>query len=124
MSHMPSSPDKGWAEHHEETSEGLGQTAGALDVLCCFDGTPRGGRFRPTYSTSEIARTIERPTEAVDRQIAQLIKLGFLERAPDDRFRLSERLLGTAEVVASSPSHSRTASRVRGEDRKGASSRT
>jgi DNA-binding IclR family transcriptional regulator len=124
MSKNPSSLDKGQAEHLTEGDGVFGQTATALEVLCCFDGSCVEGDFRSTCSAHEVAKAIGRPREVVDSQIAQLVRLGYLERTPDSRYRLSGQLLSETEVAASSPRHSRTAARIRIEGDKGASSTT
>jgi len=122
MSDKPSSLDKGQAEHLTEGSGVFGQTATALDVLCCFDGSSAQGDLRSTCSAHEIAKAIGRPREVVDRQIAQLIRLGYLESTSDSRYRLPEQLLSEIEVVASSPRHSRTVGHGRIGGDKGTSS--
>jgi DNA-binding IclR family transcriptional regulator len=124
MSNKPSSLEKQQAERLNERREAFGQTATALDVLCCFSGSSGGEVRRPTCSSSEIANTVGQPREAVDRQITRLIRLGYLELTPDSRFRLSERLLGETEIVAGSLRHSRTTARIYIDRGKGASSGT
>jgi hypothetical protein len=122
MSNKPSSFDKEQAERPSERGGVLGRTAGALDVLCCFDGSFGAGRIRSPCSASEIAKAMGRPRGPVERQISQLVGLGYLESTPDSRYRLSGRLLGETTVSAGSPRHSWTAARIRIEGDKGASS--
>jgi DNA-binding IclR family transcriptional regulator len=122
MSRKPSSLNKKHAERLTERSGVLGQTAAALNVLCCFDGCSVGCVQGATRSTNEIVTATGRPKGAVERQIGQLMRLGYLERASDGRYRLSERLLGETEVVANSLRHSSTTAHIRIEGDKGTSS--
>lgn len=120
MSRKPSSLDKEQAERLTERGGTLGQTATALDVLCCLDGCSLGNAERTTLSAKEIVAATGRQRGIVEGQIMRLIRMGYLEGVSGG-YRLSRCLLGE-EVIAGSLRHSCTAMRVRTEGDDGTSS--
>lgn len=103
LGHAP----KEQAEHPGERAGVLGRTAAALDVLSCFDSLATDGDRRSTHCADEIARATERSRGEVDRQLALLTRLGYLEGVSGSRFRLSRRMPGGAEIAAVSARHFR-----------------